>query len=74
MSSCLGGQTARHLDGCMAKPKPTPDEPMKRTTLKVPETLHIQLAHAAIDEGRDMQEILADALRQYFAAQKKARK
>jgi hypothetical protein len=39
---------------------------MKRTTLVLTRTLHTRLKKAAIDEGRDMQDLIADALSAYL--------
>ena len=39
---------------------------MKKTTVALPKDLHTQLLHAKVDEERNIQEIVADALRLYF--------
>ena len=41
---------------------------MKKTTVSLPKDLHTQLLHAKIDEERDIQDIVTDALRLYFTA------
>ena len=45
---------------------------MKKTTISLPKDLHKQLLHAKADEERDMQEIVADALRRYFKTKRRA--
>ena len=48
------------------------EEEYQKTTLSLPKPLHKQLQHAAVDEERDQQEILADALTLYFDSRKKS--
>ena len=40
---------------------------MKKTTVSLPKDLYRQLQHAKVDEERDIQDIVTDALRRYFA-------
>lgn len=44
-----------------------PREPMKKTSLSLPQALHVKLKIAAAVENRDMQDILADAIKEYLA-------
>lgn len=44
---------------------------MKKTTVALPKDLHRKLLLAKIDEERDIQEIVTDALRRYFAARER---
>ena len=44
---------------------------MKKTTISLPKNLHTQLLHAKVDEERDIQEIVADALKRYFKAKQR---
>ena len=44
----------------------TTSSAVKKTTVALPKDLHTQLLHAKVDEERDIQEIVADALRCYF--------
>ena len=44
---------------------------MKKTTVSLPKDLYTRLLHAKVDEERDIQEIVADALRRYFTAKGK---
>ena len=39
---------------------------MKKTSIHLPELLHRKLKIAAINEGRDMQELFADAVEAYL--------
>ena len=48
------------------------DEDTQKTTLSLPKPLYKQLCHAAIDEERNQQEIVADALTLYFESRKKS--
>jgi predicted transcriptional regulator len=50
----------------MAK-RTTSAESMKSTSFKIPESLHKQLRVMAAESDREMGEIVADALRAYFA-------
>ena len=45
---------------------------MKKTTVALPKDLHTQLLHAKVDEERNIQEIVADALRHYFETKERA--
>lgn len=40
---------------------------MKKTSLSLPQALHVKLKIAAAVENRDMQDILADAIKEYLA-------
>ena len=55
----------------MAKHENNGTVPMKKTTVALPKDLYTQLLHAKVDEERDIQEIVADALRRYLTAKGK---
>ena len=44
----------------------------QKTTLRLPKPLYKQLCHAAIDEERRQQDIVAEALMNYFSSRKKS--
>ena len=50
----------------------TTSSALKKTTIALPKDLHTQLLHAKVDEDRDIQEIVADALRSYFKTKGRA--
>ena len=66
-----------HPDGNMAKSAGTvtvdADEETQKTTIRLPLRVYNQLCHAAVDERRDQQDIVADALVKYFESRKKSR-
>ena len=47
----------------------TPPTTKVRTTLMLPSGLVKEAKHFAIDHERDLQDVVADAIRQYLAAQ-----
>ena len=56
-----GGQQHRHPDTERLR-----DQPMKRLTVNIPETVHRQLKQHAASEGKQMSEIVLDLVSEYL--------
>lgn len=55
------------LDGCMAEKLQLSLIPMRKTTFRMPVDLHRRLKIAAIQENRQMADILVDAIETYLS-------